>query len=111
MFFTKKYQVPPYFHLLSHELCKIFTNIHFVEHLQMGASVVPPKLIKLFFKLLTKAINMSKILIVFPQNSVTASMIPLDKGKPNRKFNFKFKTSEFIERVFQDLRKKSSKTE
>ena len=53
---------------------------------------------------------MSKILIVFPQNSLTASMIPLDKGKPNRNFNFKFKTSEFIERVFEDLRKKSSKT-
>ena len=51
---------------------------------------------------------MSKTLNVFPENSLTALVIPLGKGKPNENFNNRFKTSEFTEHVFQCLQKKLS---
>lgn len=48
---------------------------------------------------------MRKTLNVFPENSLAALVISLDKGKPNKNFNFKFITSEFTEHVFQGSRK------
>ena len=53
-----------------------------------GIDTIPTKLIKLsansFILLLTKTINTSITQNVFPENSKTASAIPLDKGKPNK---------------------------
>ena len=53
-----------------------------------GIGTIPPKLIKLsadfLTPLLTKAINTSIGQNVFPENGKTASVIPLDKGKPNK---------------------------
>ena len=40
--------------------------------------------------LLTKVIKMSIRQNVFPENAKTASVIPLDKGKPNKERNVKF---------------------
>ena len=49
---------------------------------------IPPKLVKLsadfLTPLLTKAIITSIAQNVFPENAKTASVIPLDKGKPNK---------------------------
>ena len=51
-----------------------------------GIDTIPPKLVKLsadfLTALLTKAINTSIAQNVFPENAKTASVIPLDKGKP-----------------------------
>ena len=53
-----------------------------------GIDTIPPKLVKLsadfLTPLLTKAINTSIAQNVFPENAKTASVIPLDKGKPNK---------------------------
>ena len=53
-----------------------------------GIDTIPPKLVKLsadfLTPLLTKAINTSIARNVFPENAKTASVIPLDKGKPNK---------------------------
>ena len=48
---------------------------------------------------------MRKTLNVFPENSLAALVISLDKGKPNKNFNFRFITSEFTQHVFQGSRK------
>ena len=54
-----------------------------------GIDAKPPKLIKLsdnfLILLLTKAINTGITQNVFPENAKTASVIPLDKDKPNKK--------------------------
>ena len=48
---------------------------------------IPPKFLRLsadfLTSLLTKAINRNITQTVFPENAKTASVIPLDKGKPN----------------------------
>ena len=53
-----------------------------------GIDTIPPKLVKLsadfLTPVLTKAINTSIAQNVFPENAKTASVIPLDKGKPNK---------------------------
>ena len=53
-----------------------------------GIDTIPPKLVKLsadfLTPLLTKAINTSIAQNVFPENTKTASVMPLDKGKPNK---------------------------
>ena len=53
-----------------------------------GIDPIPPKLVKLsadfLTPLLTKAINTSIAQNVYPENAKTASVIPLDKGKPNK---------------------------
>ena len=53
-----------------------------------GIDTIPPKLVKLsadfLTPLLTKAINTSIAQNVFPENAKTASVIPIDKGKPNK---------------------------
>ena len=49
---------------------------------------MPPKLLNLsadfLTTLLTKTINTSIAQNVFPENAKTTSVIPLDKGKPNK---------------------------
>ena len=49
---------------------------------------MPPKLVKISADFLTpllkKAIHMSITRYVFPEKVKTASVIPLDKGKPNK---------------------------
>ena len=78
-----------------------------------GIDTIPPKLVKLsadfLTPLLTKAINTSIAQNVFPENAKTASVIPLDKGKPNKNemSNFRpvsvLKTfSKIYERVIKD---------
>ena len=53
-----------------------------------GIDTIPPELVKLsadfLTQLLRKAINTSIAQNVFPENAKTASVIPLDKGKPNK---------------------------
>ena len=60
---------------------------------------IPPKLVKLsadfFTPLLTKAINTSIAQNVFPENGKTASVIPLDKGKPNKNEMSNFRPVKF----------------
>ena len=74
---------------------------------------IPPKLVKLsadfLTPLLTKAINTSIAQNVFPENAKTASVIPLDKGKPNKNEMSNFRPvsvlntfSKIYERVIQD---------
>ena len=78
-----------------------------------GIDTVPPKLVKLsadfLTPLLTKAINMSIAQNVFPENDKTASVIPLDKGKPNKNEMSNFRPvsvlntfSRIYERVIKD---------
>ena len=56
--------------------------------LKSDIDIIPPKLVKLSVKfltpLLTKVINTSIAQNVFPESAKTASLIPLDKGKPNK---------------------------
>ena len=53
-----------------------------------GIDTIPPKLVKLsadfLCPLLAKAINTNIAQNVFPEDAKTASVIPLDKGKPNK---------------------------
>ena len=53
-----------------------------------GIDTIPPKLVKISAEfltpLLTKAINTSVAQNVFPEKAKTASVIPLDKGKPKK---------------------------
>ena len=53
-----------------------------------GIDTIPPKLIKLaadsFCPILTQLINTSTEQGIFPTNAKTASVVPLDKGKPNK---------------------------
>ena len=53
-----------------------------------GIDTIPPKLVKLSADFLTpsltKAINTSIAQNVFPENAKAVSVIPLDKGKPNK---------------------------
>ena len=78
-----------------------------------GIDTIPPKLIKLsadfLTPLLTKAINTSIAQNVFPENAKTASVIPLDKGKPNKNEMSNFRPvsvlntfSKIYERVIKD---------
>ena len=59
-----------------------------------GIHTIPPKLIKLLAYILAplfiKTINASITQNAFPENAKTTSMLPLDKGKPN-----KYKISNF----------------
>ena len=56
--------------------------------LKSGIDIIPPTLVKLSVNfltpLLTKVINTSIAQNVFPESAKTASLIPLDKGKPNK---------------------------
>ena len=81
--------------------------------LASGIDTIPPKLVKLsadfLTPLLTKTINMSIAQNVFPENAKTASVIPLDKGKPNKNEISNFRTvsvlntfSKIYERVIKD---------
>ena len=74
---------------------------------------IPPKLVTLsadfLTPLLTKAINTSIAQNVFPEIAKTASMIPLDKGKPNKNEMSNFRAvsvlntfSKIYERVIKD---------
>ena len=74
---------------------------------------IPPKLVKLsadfLTSLFTKAINTSIAENVFPENAKTASVIPLDKGKPNKNEMSDFRPvsvlntfSKIYERVIKD---------
>ena len=76
-------------------------------------ALIPPKLVKLsadfLTPLLTKAINTSIEQNVFSENAKTASVIPLDKGKPNKKEMSSFRPvsvlntfSKIYERVIKD---------
>ena len=78
-----------------------------------GIDTIPPKLVKLsadfLTPLLTKAINTSIAQNVFPENAKTASVIPLDKGKPNKNEMSNFRPvsvlntfSKIYERVIKD---------
>ena len=78
-----------------------------------GIDLIPPKLVKLsadfLTPLLTKAINTSIAQHVFPENAKTASVIPLDKGKPNKNEMSNFRPvsvlntfSKIYERVIKD---------
>ena len=78
-----------------------------------GIDTIPPKLIKLsadfLTPLLTKAINTSIAQNVFPENAKTASVISLDKGKPNKNEMSNFRPvsvlntfSKIYERVIKD---------
>ena len=78
-----------------------------------GIDTIPPKLVKLsadfLTPLLTKAINTSIAQNVFPENTKTASVIPLDKGKPNKNEISNFRPvsvlntfSKIYERVIKD---------
>ena len=78
-----------------------------------GIDTIPPKLVKLsahfLTPLLTKAINTSIAQNVFPENAKTASVIPLDKGKPNKNEMSNFRPvsvlntfSKIYERVVKD---------
>ena len=74
---------------------------------------IPPKLVKVsadfLTSLLTKAINTSIAQNVFPENAKTASVIPLDKGKPNKNEMSNFRPvsvlntfSKIYKRVIED---------
>ena len=78
-----------------------------------GIDTIPPKLVKLsadfLTPLLTKAINTSIAQNVFPENTETASVITLDKGKPNKNEISNFRPvsvlntfSKIYERVIKD---------
>ena len=78
-----------------------------------GIDTIPPKLVKLsadfLTPLLTKAINTSIAQNVFPENTKTASVITLDKGKPNKNEISNFRPvsvlntfSKIYERVIKD---------
>ena len=78
-----------------------------------GIDIISPKLVKLsadfLTPLLTKAINTSTAQNVFPENAKTASVIPLDKGNPNKNEMSNFRTvsvlntfSKIYERVIKD---------
>ena len=78
-----------------------------------GIDTIPPKLVKLsadfLTPLLTKAINTSIAQNVFPENAKTASVIPLDKGKPNKNEMSNFRPvsvlntfSKIYEKVIKD---------
>ena len=78
-----------------------------------GIDTIPPKLVKLSADLLTpfltKAINTSIAQNVFPESAKTASVIPLGKGKPNKKEMSNFRSvsvlntfSKIYERVIKD---------
>ena len=78
-----------------------------------GIDTMLPKLIKLLVNfltpLLTKDINTSITQNVFPENTKTASVIPLNKGKPNKNEISNFKPvsvlntfSKIYERVIKD---------
>ena len=78
-----------------------------------GIDAIPPKLVKLSADLLTplftKAITTSIAQNVFPENAKTASVIPLDKGKPNKNEMSNFRPvsvlntfSKVYERVIKD---------
>ena len=78
-----------------------------------GIDTIPPKLVKLsadfLTPLLTKAINTSIAQNVFPENNKIASVIPLDKGKPNKNEMSNFRPvsllntfSKIYERVIKD---------
>ena len=78
-----------------------------------GIDIISPKLVKLsadfLTPLLTKAINTSAAQNVFPENAKTASVIPLDKGNPNKNEMSNFRTvsvlntfSKIYERVIKD---------
>ena len=78
-----------------------------------GVDTIPTKLVKLsadfLTPLLTKAINTSIAQNAFPENTKTASVIPLDKGKPNKNEMSNFRPvsvlntfSKIYERVLKD---------
>ena len=78
-----------------------------------GIDTIPPKLVKLsadfLTPLLTKAINTSIAQNVFPENAKTASVIPLDEGKPNKNEMSNFRPvsvlntfSKIYEKVIKD---------
>ena len=69
----------------ENEIKDLLKNLHIKK--ASGIDTIPPKLVKLsagfLIPLFTKAINTSIGQNVFPENAITASVIPLDKGKPN----------------------------
>ena len=78
-----------------------------------GIDTIPPKLVKLsadfLTPLLTKAINTSIAQNVFPENAKTGSVIPPDKGKPNKNEMSNFRPvsvlntfSKIYEKVIKD---------
>ena len=79
----------------------------------VGIDTIPPKLIKMasnvLAPILTTAIDSSIENIVFPENAKVATIVPLDKGKPDKNDISNFRPvsllntfSKFYERVIKD---------
>ena len=79
----------------------------------VGIDTIPPKLIKMasdfLAPILTTAINSSIENSVFPENAKVATVVPLDKGKPDKNYISNFRPvsllntfSKFYERVIKD---------
>ena len=93
------------------EIKGLLTNLDIKK--ASGIDTIPPKIVKIsadfLTTLLTKAINRSIAQNVFPENAKTASVIPLDKGKPNKNEMPNFRPvsvlntfSKIYERVIKD---------
>ena len=71
-----------------------------------GSDTIPPELVKLsanfLTPLLTKAISTSILQNIFLENAKTASVIPLDKGKPNKNEISNLYESKVYERSIKD---------
>ena len=79
----------------------------------VGIDTIPPKLIKMASNFLapihTTAINSSMENSVFPENAKVATVVPLDKGKPDKNYTSNFRQvsllntfSKFYEIVIKD---------